>query len=157
MFMTPRIASPVLILLFALVPGLLGCQGYELRGWVVEGEFSDIEIVDRADPRLEEMQAAPNVEVALSRDPGSLGEEIIARTRSNSHGEFRMSVAAFGAGWMDERWRIQAAGHGYRNADVVLRLPSNPDRRRILITLPAGTPQPIQQRPDLTEEFERYR
>lgn len=155
MFRSAPVAALVLVL--AISAALLGCSGYELRGWVVQGEYGDVTIIDRDDPRIEEAQAVANAEIALSRDPGTLGEEIVARTRSDAEGAFRLPVESFGAGWMDEQWRIQSAAAGHRNVDVVLRLPNNPNRRRVLITLPTGTPQPIQGRPDLTEEFERYR
>src|SRR5690554_7412722 len=85
-----------------------GCEsaGYTLKGKVISGGFTDIEVVDGDDSRFDGPGVA-DARILIHRDPGTLKQELIATGRSGSDGTFAIPISAFGAGWMDETWLIQ--------------------------------------------------
>lgn len=134
-----------------------GCgEGYVLRGKVIENGGSAITAVDREDSRMDQPGVA-DVQIRVYRDPGRLSQELAATGVSRPDGRFELPISAFGAGWMDEQWLIQTYRDGYSNAETVLRLPGNTNRRPVLIMLRRGEATRPSDRDDLMQELERYR
>jgi hypothetical protein len=133
---------------------LLGACGgpYTLRGRVVQGPFSTLDFVAADDARLDE-PGLPNVEIEVYRDPDRGNQRVIARQLSRGDGGFEIALDEFGAGWMDELWRITAAARGRQTADLTLALPRGDDRRLLILLAPGLGPEP---NPDLIEQFRRF-
>lgn len=132
-----------------------GC-GYSLRGKVVQGPVSGVEIVHETDQRLDGPGLA-NTEVLVRRDPESLRPHLVGQARTNSAGEFTMRIAEFGAGWMQELWLVQSTLSGHQNAHQLIKLPGKSSRSRLLITLAPGTATPVDQKGDYMQDFEQFR
>jgi hypothetical protein len=148
---TRRIAFA--ITLITVLVSLTAC-GHPLRGKVVQGPASTIEVVHEMDPRLQGHGIA-NVEVLVRRDPHRPGSQLVGRERTGSTGDFSMRIQEFGAGWMHEEWLVQARSHGFQNASSVMKLPSG--RWRLLITLAPGTATPFDVHEEILEDLERWR
>jgi hypothetical protein len=145
------------LLLASVLPTLIGCGGgYALRGKVTESSISAITVVDRTDSSMDG-RGVSDVQIRVYRDPGRLSQELVASGVSRPDGTFEIPISAFGAGWMDEEWLIRTFRHGYSNAEVVMRLPGNTNRRPVLIMLRQGEATPLREREDLLQEMERYR
>lgn len=149
-----RILLTVTVLLAAAANS--GCASYTLRGKVIEGFDSGVVVVADDDPRLEEA-GIRDVRINVHRDPDSLGTELIESARAEGDGSFELTLDAFGAGWMDERWLIEAARSGFQNASDMVRLPARPGGRRLLIILSPGRSTPSEHRDELWEEYQQYR
>jgi hypothetical protein len=139
-----------------VLPLLAGCGGYALRGKVIQSGTSAVTIIDRHDDRLDQ-RGVGDVQIRVYRDPGRLSQELVASGVSRPDGTFEIPIREFGAGWMDEQWMIRTHRHGYSNAETVLRLPGNTNRRPVLIMLREGDAAPLREREDLMQEMERYR
>lgn len=135
---------------------LCSCGSYTLRGKVIEGFDSDVTVVSADDPRLNE-PGIRQVRINVHRDPGGLAQELAGSGLSDADGTFAIELSAFGAGWMDETWLVETTRSGYRNAQRTIRLPSNTNRRQLLIIVAPGTATPSEHRDDLWEDYRRYR
>lgn len=140
----------------ALLVMLGGCgsAGYTLTGKVVRGAFTDIEVVSKDDPHLDDAGVG-DVRILIHRDPNTLKQELITTGRSRPDGTFEIPISAFVAGWMDETWLIQVERGGYLSGDNIIRLPGM--GKRLLITLAEGTSVPHQQKENLWDEYEKYK
>ncbi len=136
---------------------LTGCNAYTLRGKVVHGSYSDIEVVHESDERLQQPGIA-GAEVLVHRDPNKPNRYLVGRTRTNTGGEFTLLLNEFGAGWMEEQWRVQAIHRGNQNADTLMKLPPNQKKWRLLITLAPGTSTPADsEEDDWMRDYEQFR
>lgn len=147
------------VLVFAAAAMLLtllsGCAaGYTLKGKVVRGGFTEIEIVSSDDEDFDEAGVA-DVRIMIHRDPNTLKQALIATGKSKSDGTFSIAVDAFGAGWMEETWLIQVERGGYLSGNDIIRLPGM--GQRLLITVSEGTSVPHQQRENLWQQYEQYK
>lgn len=133
-----------------------GCEssGYSLKGKVIRGGFTDIEVVDDDDEHFQD-EGVGEARILIHRDPNTLKRQLIATGRSKSDGTFSIPISAFGAGWMDEVWLIQVECAGYRSGDNIIRLPGM--GKRLLITMAKGQSVPHEQQENLWEEYEKYK
>lgn len=151
-----RQLRPLLIVMLFAAAGLFmpGC-GYTLRGKVVRGQVSSIEMVHEIDQRLQQ-PAVANVEVRVIRDPANLNRHVVGQTRSGGEGDFSTSLGDFGAGWMQEQWLIQARQSGYQNAEQLMKLPAKGSKWRILITLAPGDATSL-DKDDVMQDYEKFK
>ncbi len=136
---------------------LAGCESYSLRGHVIRGEISYIEIVDADDERLEQPGLSAT-RVGVHLDPGRLNRKFLGSTVSNSNGDFSIPVDEFGAGFLEYDISVVAYRDGYFGAEQFFVMPSA--NRRVLIILgPGNDPNPpsFEGRESLFDEAARYR
>jgi len=152
-----RLTSRVLFMmaLLTVVFALSGC-GYTLRGKVVRGDSSRIELIHEIDQRLKQ-PGLGNVEVVVRRNPKSPNPEMVGRTRSDAGGEFAAGLKDFGAGWMQEQWLVQARLTGYQNASSVMQLPAKDSKWRLLITLAPGESSPFDAHEEIIQDLDRFK
>lgn len=141
------------LVLVGLLGGLSGCGGYVLKGRVVEGAGGDIAFVAPDDLRLSEPGLA-DARITVERDPGRLSAHVAASGVSDLDGRFAISLDAFGAGWMDERWRIEAIKSGFARTSSLKRLDSATRDMRLLIVLAPGFSE---AKEDLLQQLQRWR
>lgn len=145
-FTRPAISFAVLAV---IVCALQGCGGYTLRGKVVAGSTSSIELIHEIDQRLKQ-PGLGNVETLVRRDPKQARPDaatLAGRVRTDAAGDFSMSIGEYGAGWMQEQWLVQARLAGYQNASEIMKLPAKGSRWKLLITLAPGTATPLELPP----------
>ena len=116
---------------------LAGCNTYTLKGKVVKGDKSSIELVHEMDPRIRAFEPGgiANVEVRVYRDPDNMNKKLGGRERTPVDGTFSIGLGDFGAGWMQEKWLIQAYSYGFQTAELHTKLPAKNAKTRLLITL----------------------
>jgi hypothetical protein len=134
---------------------LAGC-GYTLRGKVVRGDVSSVEIVHEIDPRMKAAGLA-NAEVLVHRDPKTLNRRLVGRDYTDASGRFTMHLGEFGAGWMEEQWLVQSWLTGYQNAEALTKLPSKGSKWMLLVTLAPGQSVPVQTQDDFMRDYERFK
>lgn len=132
-----------------------GCGGYTLRGKVIRGTASSIEVVHEVDPRLKQPGIA-NLEVRVVRDPSTLNRHVAGQSRTDGEGAFATYLSGFGAGWMEEQWLIQTSMSGYQNAEQIMKLPPKGSQWRLLITVTPGAATPVDTE-SLTDEADKYK
>ncbi len=130
-----RVALFTLLALAAAAP--LGCGAYTLKGRVVRGDFSTIELVEPGDPRLEGTPVG-GATVTVVRDAGRPNRAEVGRAGSDADGDFALAIDAFGAGVTDETWLVLASRSGHTRTDATLRFPMTSGGTRLLITLARG-------------------
>lgn len=163
----------IVLTLACVVVASTGCGGYTLRGRVIQGTTPSVEIVHQMDARLRspagggpvsspnqtalmpEGAGVGNVEVTLYRDPNTPNQRLADRIRSSGEGNFTLHLGGFGAGWMEEKWQVVSMNTGYANTVNTLKLPVNPDKFRLLITIAPGTATPPEQ--DVMEQFDQFK
>ena len=147
-----------MLIVLAGVLGLLaltGCGGYQLRGKVIEGTFSGIEIVSKDDPRLGE-PGVGGVSLHLQNDPNRLNRETIVRGSSGPDGSFELPVDLTGAGLLEYDVGLFARRKGLAPAQSAFRLPSS--GRRVLITMAPGEDRDLgEERTDPLSRFDDFR
>ncbi len=134
---------------------LSGCGSYMLKGRVVRGDFSSVELVYADDARLQQ-PGVNGVEVRITRDPTTLNRYLAGQARSNPAGDFTLVMNEFGTGWMKEHWLVQGVVGGYQNAEMLMNLPGKGSKWRLLITMTPGSSEPFRD-DDLMQELERFR
>lgn len=137
--------------------GGAGCGGPMLEGKVVLGSVAGAEFVAEGDPALNQPGLA-GASIVVIRDPGRPNSETVARTSSRADGTFRISVDAFGAGWMSEEWQIVASKPGDATSEYRGPLPRTGDR--LLFMLMPGTYDPnvgVRSRDRLMQDIDAYR
>lgn len=143
--------------LSALVLASGGCGGPMLEGKVVLGSMSGAEIVAEGDPALNQPGLA-GASILVIRDADRPNPETVARTSSRADGTFRISVDAFGAGWMSEEWQIVASKAGDATSEYRGPLPRSGDR--LLFMLSPGTYDPnvgVRGSDRLLKDIDAYR
>ncbi|MHC5001518.1 MAG: hypothetical protein ACYTJ0_00175 [Planctomycetota bacterium] len=139
-----------------LVLTLSGCSAYTLRGKVVQSDFGTISFVDSDDERLSG-KGLGSVEVKVYRDPTRPNTELVARALSDGEGNVSIPLAAFGAGWMVEQWRITATRGGHQTVDLITALPAASDNKSILIMLAPGYSPPSREDEDLMQLYREFK
>jgi hypothetical protein len=150
---TQHLLAVISVLLIALA--LPGC-GYTLKGKVLRGDASNVDLMHDIDQRYKQ-QGMANVEVVVRRNPKDPNPELIGRTRTDAFGNFSMSIKEFGAGWMEEQWLVQARLAGHQNASAVMKLPAKDSKWGLLITLAPGTETPLDMHEEIMEDVERFK
>ena len=112
----------------------LGGCGYSIAGRVTEALSSNASVV-AGEPEGDGISGA---RIQLFRDPDKLSRELVAETTSASDGSFILDIAATGAGWLDERWRLRASRGGYGGCEVDIILPPQAKARWLAIELAPG-------------------
>lgn len=119
---------------------LAGCSSYTLRGKVVSGPSSGIQVVKADNPAL----AGPPIEqasVELILDPLSGGRERIGTVITREDGTFETPIDAIGAGMLEYQLLITVRHPGRTPAQQIIDLP--PANRRLLVRLAEGQDRPI--------------
>ncbi len=148
-----QLRVPSRLVLVALLSGFAGCGGYVLKGRVVEGVGGVMTFVAPQDLRLAQ-PGLPAARITIERDPGRLSAHVAASGLSDLDGRFAVALDDFGAGWMDERWRIEATKPGFARTSSLQRLDSAARDMRLLIILAPGFSEP---REDLLQQLQRFR
>jgi len=128
----PRSGSLLLLALLVLLPA---CSGYQLRGKVVEGKTSTVELVSADDPRLEK-RGIGGVTLRATLEPESLDHERVGSGQSGGDGSFVLPVDAMGAGFLEHQVQIAAIKEKYETAARNMQLPGQD--YFLLITLQPG-------------------
>jgi len=150
-----RLAGAVLFLA-ATSLGLAGC-GHTIMGRVIEGDASKVELVHESEPRLRTAGAGVNnVEVSIRRDPNSASKQLAGRKRTEATGDFMLGVGGAGAGWLDEQWLLQTYASGYQSTNQLIELPPKSRKWRLLITIPRGTAEPVDDMDQIMREVEQF-
>ena len=147
-----------LIVLSALL-NIAGCNTYTLKGKVVKGERSSIELVHEMDPRVKAFApgGVANIEVRVYRDPDNMNKKLAGRERTPVDGSFSMNLGDFGAGWMSEQWLVQAYGYGFTTVEQKMKLPSKNAKTRLLITIAPGESIEPSDVSDYMQDYEKYK
>lgn len=133
-----RCASLTLAVAVALLSW--GCETYQLRGKVVSGVSSSIEVVGKDDERL----AGPGISGAQVKgwiDPERLDREQLPTRSTSPDGTFAVPVSATGAGLLEYDVWLTASAVRRASASETFRLPGSD--RRVLITLGPGDGRPV--------------
>lgn len=125
-------------LLLLLVLPLAGCGGYSIPIVAVDPGFGTARFV-ASDAVPSSAQPVAGADISLFRDPGELREELVGRIRTAGDGRANLEVKSFGAGWLEERWRVRVIAPGYENVEAFLTLPRSTDGQVLLIELGEGT------------------
>jgi hypothetical protein len=145
------------IVLLCCTMALTACGGpYVVRGKVVSSPYQAIDFVDADDERLVPRGLA-GAEVRIYRDPGKMNMAQAGRALAGPDGSFQITLSEFGAGWMDEVWRITAARSGFGSAEMILPLPNANAGRQLLIMMTPGYTPPSQDDEQLIDIYEKYR
>lgn len=149
--MTRMVAAAAMMVLLA------GCSSYQLPVRVIESSVAGAMIVpDSEAERTRDGVGVSSASIRLIRDPGTLREETAGRTRTNGRGDAILDLDAFGAGWMEESWRVVVVAPGRETVTEILRLPRSADGRVLLVEMPQG--RSMDPAPEsLDEVLERYR
>ncbi|MEE2971961.1 MAG: hypothetical protein VX672_02460 [Planctomycetota bacterium] len=114
-----------------------GCSDYVLQGRAVMGDYSTVELVEPDDPRLGDAPV-PGVTIEVVRDPMSLGRKTVTRGTSGGTGAVSISIGEFGAGFLDEQWEFRVVRKDVDFASNLIKLPFDPDSKRILVVIRRG-------------------
>ena len=151
--------SFITLLILTAALQLAGCNSYVLKGKVVKGEKSSIELVHEMDPRIRAFEPGglANVEVRVYRDPDNMNKKLSGRERTPVDGTFSLNLGDFGAGWMTEEWLVQAYSYGFQTAQQQMKLPAKNAKTRLLITLAPGESIEPSDQADYVEDYEKYK
>ena len=132
--MSPR----PLIVLSSFVLLLGGCSPYQLRGTVVEGPVTRMEVVDAGDTRLAGDRYPPvgGAAVAVTVDPDRLSAKPKGAATTDTGGNFSLKVDEFGAGSLKYDVGVTAGKAGYQTATDTFPLPGR--GKRVLIMIKPG-------------------
>jgi len=148
------------IAIAGLSSGLVGCGtlgSYALEGKVVPGGMGMIGFVDEDDEQLRE-SGVGQATINVYRDGGKPNQRLVATGRSDRTGWVEISLDAFGAGWMEERWLIEVTRVGYETSGALVELPGKREGKRLLVVLMPGVSLPAEgRREDLWGEYERFK
>jgi hypothetical protein len=141
--------------LLAVLAVLTGCGGYRVQVVAIESSVADARFVD-ADRVPADALPVGDARVTMYRDPGSLRESAAGDVRTSSDGRGTLRIDGFGAGWMDEQWRIEVTAPGHEAVSVIRRLPGSGERLILLVELRSGASS-LPRRDDPIEEYRRFR
>jgi hypothetical protein len=145
------------LLALPLIAALTGCESYAMKGHVIRGDVSYVEIVDADDERLD-ARGIPGVRVGAHLDPGRLNRKFLGSSTTDQNGNFQLPIDEFGAGFLEYDISVVAYKKGYMGAEQFFMMP--PASKRVLVILaPGDDPDPpsFQDRESLFEEADRYR
>ncbi len=129
-----------------------GCGGYQLRGKVVPGPASNIQVVNKDDPRLNR-PGMPGASVSVMIDPEQLNREDAGSTAADVDGGFALPIDAVGAGFLEYDVQVVSRLNGYSPAVRTIRLPGSD--KRLLITLAPGDDRHESGYHDIVDETRR--
>jgi hypothetical protein len=129
---------------------LTGCDTYQMRGVVIEGAVSAIQIVDEDDPRLSNGNGLPMATIDVTLDPDRLSRKHMPRGISEVDGTFAVPIDEQGAGYLDYQVRVVVRRAGHDSALSDLRVPG--PHSRLLVTLVNGEDKYQPEPPDLMDE-----
>lgn len=136
-------------LLVVLTLATVGCGRYRLQGKVVPGDESSIALVSPDDPRLER-RGIRDVDLTVTLDPRSLGNEQVGSGQSDLRGAFALPVDAMAPGFLEHEVMIAAVKDNHETASRIMMLPS--EDRRLLITLTEGRSEPPRRKGEALDE-----
>jgi len=147
---------------FAMVLSGLGlalgaCESYSMRGHVIRGDVSYIQIVSADDSRLSE-PGISGARVGAHLDPGRLNRKFLGSTMTDGNGDFSLPIDEVGAGWLEYDISVVSYRDGFMGAEQFFRIPKA--ERRVLIMLAPGDdaePPSFESRESLFDEADRYR
>lgn len=155
--MAPIVRAITLTLLLALMTFALAGCGYTLHGRVVEGHWSHMTVGDSP----QDTAAGSGVrgaQISVYRDPGKLSQKLVASGTSSADGTFAIPLReAFGAGWLEEVWLVQASRQGYTSAEDHITLPIVSANKPLIIILTPGRSAPFAAPDDYHRDLERFR
>jgi len=154
--MNHRITALSLALLAVAWIALGGCGTYQLRGVVVDGPRSAVELVDADDPRLN-WQPLSNVSVLLMLDPDSAGRRVVGRTTTGGDGTFTFAVDEVGAGFLEYEIALAAEAEERKPAMRQFMLPGGEKRVLVMLNTGRGRLPPMDDPIDEAErDLQRY-
>ncbi len=126
----------VIVVIGLLVPALVGCGGYRLRGRVIEGSYSTVTVVSKDDPRLREAPGLPNAVLRTTIDPERLNRQAMPTRMADGDGWFEVPIDVTGAGLLE--YEVQVIGQlaGHKSAIETFPLPGS--GKRVLVVLAPG-------------------
>lgn len=154
--MSKRSCATALMLMVVGVV-LAGCESYAMRGHVIRGEVSYVEIVSADDARLD-LPGLAGARVGAHLDPSRLNRKFLGETISDSNGDFSLSIDEFGAGWLEYDISVVGYRNGYMGVEQFFRMPAK-EKRLLVILAPGTDPEPpsFRERESLFDEADRYR
>ncbi len=135
----------------------IGCDGYALRGHVIEGLRSSVSIVDDDDPRLHSLGLA-DAHVELTLDPDSLRRKRIGSVYTDSNGSFVMPIDELLPGFLQHEVRLVGSAERHNSAVEHFILPGA--NKRVLIVLAPGRNtyrEPVDEIRSAKRAAERYK
>jgi hypothetical protein len=145
-----RLTKHALLLTSLVVAAVLsGCSGYQLRGKVVPGKQSSVQVVSRDDPRFNR-RGIDGVEVTVTLDPESLDNKRVGSGETGSKGGFALPVDVMGGGFLEHEVMVAAIKKDFATAKRIMMLPGG--NRRLLITLAEGQSTRPQRKGQALEE-----
>ena len=145
------------LLVACVAAGLLaGCEGYALRGKVVDGAASQISVVSPDDARLKSI-GVPQATVQVTVDPDRLDRKVLPPQLVADDGSFSVPIRQTGAGVLEYSVMVVVRRGGYDSAAVTMRLPGG--GKRLLVTLVRGpdhykpTDDPLRDSQEFLREF----
>lgn len=131
---------------------MVACSPYTLRGRVVQGEVSYVDIVDEDDHRLAQ-PGVSSVALKLTLDPSKLNRKVIAQNYSDEKGDFEMRVDEGGAGLLTFETALLARKRGFQSAEGVFNLPGGSSKRVLIVLTPGNDPAGAYEQEPTTEEL----
>ncbi|MCC6581294.1 MAG: hypothetical protein IT440_12735 [Phycisphaeraceae bacterium] len=115
---------------------LAGCSPMELRGTVIEGDPSGVQVVSANDPRLRQ-HGVSGVNIEATLDPDSLRPQRLGAQTTDSAGQFVLPIDVMGAGsFQMYELGLLCTARGYRDVWQSINLPDR--SRRLLIIMAPG-------------------
>jgi len=138
------IAVPAACVMLAL---LSGCT-YQLRGTVVPGPYSSVEIVSKDDPRLTQT-GIPDARLEATIDPMRMSQKELGAFMVDGDGHFAIPVDVVGAGAFEYDLELVCRSSGYTPVLEKFRLPGA--NKRVLVVMAPGK-DTLERHRDLLEE-----
>ena len=133
---------------------LPGCGSYQLKGRVIPGDFSMVEVVDSSDPRLYEGAGVPGASIVLETDPERLGRKVVGTTVSGAEGDFATPFSEPGGGFLIYDVGVNVSRPGYQPARHYFQLPGS--SKRLLVTLAPGEDRTVRDE-DPYDQYKRFK
>lgn len=126
-----RFAIPLLVVAAAFSTA---CT-HTISGYVVRGDIAGVEWLDAG--MKPDGEPVAGAQITIERDPDRMTRELAGTATAGANGEFTLPVAGFGAGWMQEVWRIRASRSRAGSADWIGELPSG-GKILVIVVSPTG-------------------
>ena len=139
---------------------LTGCEPYALKGRVIHGPISSIQVVPKDELKLEAGLGVNGAVVDITLEPKSLGREHLGAAAVRQDGTFSINMkGVFGAGSLEHEIGVLVRAKGFDSASRSFIMPGR--NQRLLITLQKGADRyrpndPLNQvRPYLNDRLNR--
>lgn len=132
----PAIGRVFTLLLVTLM--LTGCGSYAMQGRVVRGSVASIQLVDKNDRRITEVNPTGGGAVIQAIfEPDTPSErQSLGQVVTDGQGYFSIPVNAMGSGFLEYEAMLVARREGHQGVMRTIDLPRS--SQRVLITLPLG-------------------